>query len=231
VPYQSDGWRYQQTSHGGLAGFEAPGFDDSAWSTGVGPFKSGGWCAIQSTEPSTSWAINSDMLARRHIALAPGTYGVEVSVVVDNDTLGRAVLAAGGGALTGAVCRASFVVGCIATGATTSVVQYQLTPGATNPVDDPVPYLFNAFAGGTLGRWAGGAVLARPAVEFSKQLVPNALERFALNHPRWLDAVTYSFFKSVFASGGQSIAGLLLNPATADAASRIKQREMPWQWR
>ena len=38
VPYSSSGWKYQATGTGGLAGFQAPLFDDSAWATGAMPF-------------------------------------------------------------------------------------------------------------------------------------------------------------------------------------------------
>src|SRR5574340_1153302 len=88
VPFQATGWRYQQVAWDGLAGFQASGFDDSAWPSGQAPFRSGGGCSVQSTTPFTAWSTNTDMLVRRHIALTPGTNGVEVSVVVDNDAIG-----------------------------------------------------------------------------------------------------------------------------------------------
>lgn len=87
LPYQAAGWKYQQVGHGGLAGFEAPGFNDAGWPSGTAPFRSGGGCSVQSITPSTAWSTNTDMLVRRHIALAPETSGVEVSIVVDNDAI------------------------------------------------------------------------------------------------------------------------------------------------
>lgn len=88
VSYQATGWKYQQVGFDGLAGFQSPGFDDSGWPSGPAPFRSGGGCGVQSTTPFTGWSTNTDMLLRRHIPLTPGTNGVEVSVVVDNDAIG-----------------------------------------------------------------------------------------------------------------------------------------------
>ena len=65
---------------------EAPTFDDSAWPSGQGAFGSGGACALQNDgSRHTTWQTNTDMLVRRHIALAPGTTGVQVWVAIDND--------------------------------------------------------------------------------------------------------------------------------------------------
>jgi hypothetical protein len=144
--------------------------------------------------------------------------------------LGRAAGAGLGGAVTGGVCGATLGVACVATGAATSVIQYQTTAGATNPIDDPVPYIFNAAVGGTLGRLTGGAVLTRPAVTFSESLVPNVVERFVLNHPGWLGALNYSFIKSLLASGGQSLSGSLLDPAPAAAVTSIKEGGLTPGW-
>jgi len=85
VGYGSGGWRYLQVPQGGGGGYQVPGFDDSAWPTGPAPFRSGGACPLQATVPFTSWATNTDMLVRRHIALPAGTQGVAVWVAIDND--------------------------------------------------------------------------------------------------------------------------------------------------
>ena len=86
VPYQAAGWKYQQVGQGGSAGFEVPAFDDSVWPSGQGAFASGGGCPVQNNgSVHTAWSVNTDMLVRRHIALAPGTTGVQVWVTIDND--------------------------------------------------------------------------------------------------------------------------------------------------
>ena len=59
VPYQADGWRYQQVSLGSpVEGvFMAPGFDDSGWNTGRAAFSSGsnGGCAVDATAHTSGW--------------------------------------------------------------------------------------------------------------------------------------------------------------------------------
>ena len=73
VPFQATGWKHLQVSQGGgPATFHDPAFDDSAWPTGQAAFGSGGGCSVQSTV-NTAWSINTDLLLRRHVALAPGT--------------------------------------------------------------------------------------------------------------------------------------------------------------
>lgn len=84
VPYSSSGYKYQVVASGAGAGFEAPGFDDSAWSSGSTAFASGGSCPLQSTI-ATTWGANTNILVRRHITLPAGTTGVSVDVGIDND--------------------------------------------------------------------------------------------------------------------------------------------------
>lgn len=84
VGYQAAGYRYQVVSSGAGSGFEAVGFDDSAWGTGAAAFGSGGGCSLQSTV-ATSWAPNTDVLVRRHIALPSGTTGLSIGIAIDND--------------------------------------------------------------------------------------------------------------------------------------------------
>ncbi len=88
VSYEAEGWKDEQVTQGGGSGFEAPAFDDASWADGTGAFASGGGCAVQNDgSPHTSWSINTDMLVRRHIALSPGTTGVQVWVAIDNDII------------------------------------------------------------------------------------------------------------------------------------------------
>lgn len=87
VPYGSSGWKYQQTSQGGLTGFEAVAFNDSTWPSGTTPFGSPGGCPV-AAGVATAWAVNTDLLLRRPMSIAAGTQGVEVWVVIDNDAIG-----------------------------------------------------------------------------------------------------------------------------------------------
>ncbi len=72
------------------AGFEQPGFDDSAFNAGNGAFgNSGNWGpwplggTIQ-----TNWPLNTQLMARRQISIPLGATGVRVMAAVDNDILG-----------------------------------------------------------------------------------------------------------------------------------------------
>jgi RHS repeat-associated protein len=146
--------------------------------------------------------------------------------------LGQAALATAGGAITGGVCGVTLGFACLAAGAATSVVQYQASPGATNPFDDPVPYAITAVSGAVLGRVTGGQVLRRAPVWWGADLVPNVVERFVRNYPGWSNAVRASFLKSLLASSGSSIAGGLLNPPSVAAASRtLKPQGTGSSWR
>lgn len=79
VPYASAGWKYQQTAHDGVPGFEAISFNDAAWPSGTGAFGSGGGCAIQSSV-QTAWSVNTDLLLRRHVSLRPDPFPEPVPV-------------------------------------------------------------------------------------------------------------------------------------------------------
>jgi YD repeat-containing protein len=87
VPYGASGWKYQQTSQGGLAGFEAVNFNDAAWPVGSSPFGSPGNCPV-AAGVATTWSVNTDLLLRRSMSIPAGTQGVEVWIVVDNDAIG-----------------------------------------------------------------------------------------------------------------------------------------------
>lgn len=86
VPYGASGWKYQQTSHGGLAGFEAVGFNDSSWPLGTAPFGTTGGCPV-AAGVVTPWTLNTDLLLRRPMSIPADTQGVEVWIVVDNDAI------------------------------------------------------------------------------------------------------------------------------------------------
>jgi PKD repeat protein len=69
VPRASDGYRYQVVSQGAGAGFEAPGFDDEAFSDGAGIFGTSWGCAVDDLGLATAWAPGGDLLVRRTLAL------------------------------------------------------------------------------------------------------------------------------------------------------------------
>jgi hypothetical protein len=76
------------------AGFEQPGFDDAEFSTGSGPFASGGTCPLQPIQPTvaTNWPIKTRLIIRRVVPIEPenGRVPVEnvrVLVAVNNDII------------------------------------------------------------------------------------------------------------------------------------------------
>jgi hypothetical protein len=78
VPLGSTGWKYHQTTLGDAADYSSPSFDDSAWSTGQGPFGNG----VGPTAVNTAWTINTRMWLRREI---PHATAFSVSGLVDNN--------------------------------------------------------------------------------------------------------------------------------------------------
>ena len=86
IPYLDTGYKYMQATVNGVPGFEATGFDDSAWPTGDAGFGSIGGCPLNNaTYVKTSWAINTDMLVRKRFNLPGGARNVVVSFAIDND--------------------------------------------------------------------------------------------------------------------------------------------------
>ena len=87
VPYSSSGWKYQATATGGLAGFQAPLFDDTAWAGGATPFGALTSCASGLTPPTTAggWTNSGDLLLRRTFTVPAGAANGTVSIRVDND--------------------------------------------------------------------------------------------------------------------------------------------------
>jgi hypothetical protein len=69
------------------AGFEQPGFDDTGFLTGNGPFGSGGGCPLQSSV-ATDWPINTQLIVRQFVSIPAGAGNVHISLSVDNDVLG-----------------------------------------------------------------------------------------------------------------------------------------------
>ena len=68
IPWSSGGWKGLQVARNALPGFEAPGFDDSAWPAVTLPIGNGGTCPLPvSNPPATSWAANTDFLLRRTV--------------------------------------------------------------------------------------------------------------------------------------------------------------------
>jgi hypothetical protein len=89
VAYEADGWKYSVVPTDAGAGFEEPGFDDSAWAVGSAPW--GAWAAgSQNACPLnsaivTNWPLDTDLLVRRAVSLCAGAAGLSVAVAVDND--------------------------------------------------------------------------------------------------------------------------------------------------
>ncbi len=87
LPYQADGWRYLQVTPGNPVEtlFMAPGFDDSAWSTGRAAFSSGsnGGCPVDATA-HTFWLAYTNMLVRRSF-LARASDALILHIGIDND--------------------------------------------------------------------------------------------------------------------------------------------------
>jgi RHS repeat-associated protein len=156
-----------------------------------------------------------------------GLVGYLIGGVVSGDgvDLGHAIVATVAGGTTGAVCGVTLGVACVATGAATAVVQYGFSPGAGNPLTDPVPYVVNAIVGGTLGRLTGGAIFTPMSgwMQFGSELVPSLFERFVMNNSAFgiqgiLQASLWSGLKSLFASSAYDYAGNVLHDAMAASA-------------
>src|SRR6478736_8295243 len=80
VPYGSGGYRYEEVAHGaGSPTFDQPSFDDSAFAIGTSPF---GETSICGNVAATPWAINTDLLVRRHVSLPGGTNSVVVHIAI-----------------------------------------------------------------------------------------------------------------------------------------------------
>ncbi|HXY29579.1 MAG TPA: hypothetical protein VEI06_02630 [Gemmatimonadaceae bacterium] len=92
IPYLGTGYKYLLGAAGHDAGFQAPGFNDSQWSTGNAAFGSGSVpgtsCPLDVTV-ATLWNNANpptDMLLRHTFSLAPWwTSGLTVNVAIDND--------------------------------------------------------------------------------------------------------------------------------------------------
>jgi hypothetical protein len=83
VAYGAGGYRYQQVPHGGGSpAFVEPGFDDSSFSVGTSPFGQSSVCGNVAVTP---WAVDTDLLVRRHVSLPGGTNSVVVHIAIDND--------------------------------------------------------------------------------------------------------------------------------------------------
>jgi hypothetical protein len=83
VPYGAGGYRYQQVAHGaGSPSFAEPGFDDSSFAVGTSPFGESSVCGNVAVTP---WAVDTDLLVRRHVSLPGGTNSIVVHIAIDND--------------------------------------------------------------------------------------------------------------------------------------------------
>lgn len=75
-------WKYLIGAPGHTSGFEAPGFDDSAWALGAAQFGTGTGCPGYA--PVTAWALNTDLLVRKRVTVPAGTTALNLVFGVDN---------------------------------------------------------------------------------------------------------------------------------------------------
>lgn len=90
VPWLSSGYKYQQVAWGAAAGFEPPGYDDSAFPTGAAGFGTQSSpvfrCPLSNpTDAKAVWNVNTDILVRKSFTLPAGSANLQVYVAIDND--------------------------------------------------------------------------------------------------------------------------------------------------
>jgi hypothetical protein len=86
IPYLAAAYRYLVVGHGQNAGFEQPGFNDSAFSTGDAGFGNLAGCSLNTPEfVKTSWPLNTDLLLRKQFNLELMPQSLTVGVAIDND--------------------------------------------------------------------------------------------------------------------------------------------------
>ena len=88
MPFSSSGWKYQATATGGLAGFQAPLFDDAAWADGRDAVRRADLLrspALPAPTTTGGWTNSADLLLRRTFTVPAGAANGTVSVRVDND--------------------------------------------------------------------------------------------------------------------------------------------------
>jgi hypothetical protein len=92
ISWEGDGYSYMAGAAGHDAGFEAPSFDASSWSTGRGAFGDHSaanlYCPLDASV-HTNWVsvpLNTDMLLRHNFAVGGGwAHDLSISVAIDND--------------------------------------------------------------------------------------------------------------------------------------------------
>jgi hypothetical protein len=88
IDWGAGGYRYLEPSAGMTgAGFEQPGYDDSAaagWRDGAAPFGSLTYCSGSLPAVNTEWD-SSELLVRRTFTARPGTGAGTVELLIDND--------------------------------------------------------------------------------------------------------------------------------------------------
>jgi hypothetical protein len=87
LPYQSEGWKYQQVAPGADSGFQDPGYGVSDWPTGQAGFgTTGGTCPWNnSTDVHTPWDANTDMLVRHSLTIPADATSIHIAGTIDND--------------------------------------------------------------------------------------------------------------------------------------------------
>jgi hypothetical protein len=84
IPYGGGGYKYQVVAQSTGTGFEAPAFNDAAFSAGTAPFGTAGGCTLPAPIV-TAWAPGTDILVRQSFTLPMGAKNLTVGIAIDND--------------------------------------------------------------------------------------------------------------------------------------------------
>lgn len=156
------------------------------------------------------------------VGAVAGTAGYVASAVATGQDLdlGQGLLAAGAGAVTGGVCGATLGAACVAAGAVTSVVQYELSPGDSTLEG----YAINATLGGALALVGAGPLVKPHPVTFTRELWPGSILSMTLaNHDVSTRFLIASATRSSIAASGQNLVGGFLLGGDADRKSQVLQ--------
>ena len=85
--YGSLGWSYRQVAYDGERGFEAPSFDDKAWTVGQAGFgTTDGTCPWNNpNQVKTNWDPGTDLLLRHHFTVPDTVAAIHIEGTVDNN--------------------------------------------------------------------------------------------------------------------------------------------------
>lgn len=81
IPWGAGGWKGKNVARHAEPGFEAVGYDDSAWPEVTLPLGNNGVCPIHTEHPPvTSWPANSDYLLRYHFTSTSAAFTLRFAV-------------------------------------------------------------------------------------------------------------------------------------------------------